>query len=357
MSNEEKAFNLREVLDLVQKYWSEIWKRKWWIILISALISGLFLLQAFRTPKTYPARLTFMVNDDEGNGLSGVGAILGELGFGGKKSGHNYEKIAEIALSRKILSTVLIERAKFRGKEDFLGNHIIDVYRFDEEWAEDTILNGYRFSSDTLLEPRKIRQRDVANEKLAKFLRGNPSAGIPGVFNVNYDDESTILTITAESWSEELSIILSNAHYEKLSDFYIEKSIERQRMTYEHVKNKADSIGNALRNAESGLAGFKDKTHGMILNTPSLPKQQLSRKVEMLYMMYGEAVKNLETSEFLLKNSTPYFQVIDQPVGPIQPMGRSKKIAIIKGGLIGGILGVLFFVGRVWWGEQLAKSL
>jgi capsular polysaccharide biosynthesis protein len=354
METEEKSFNLKETVDSVKKYWNVLWKRKFWIIGIAALISGLFLLQAFMTPKTYPARLTFMVNDDEGNGLSGMGAILGELGFGSKKGGHNYEKIAEIALSRKILSTVLMESATFRGKTDFIGNHLIDVYGFHEQWEADTILSNFRFSNDTLTDVRALRQRDVANEKVAKFLRGNPEAGVPGVFSVNYDEESTILTITAASWSEELSIILSNAHYEKLSDFYIEKSIERQRMTYEHVKNKADSIGNALRNAESGLAGFKDKTHGMILNTPSLPKQQLSRKVEMLYMMYGEAVKNLETSEFLLKNSTPYFQVIDQPVGPIQPMGKSKKIAIIKGGLIGGILGVLFFVGRVWWREQLA---
>jgi len=83
---------------------------------------------------------------------------------------------------------------------------------------------------------------------------------------------------------------------------------------------------------------------------------QLERKVEMLYLLYGESVKNLETADFLLKNSTPYFQVIDRPVGPIQPHGRSRFRALIRGGLIGGILSLLFVIGRYWFRVEMSKG-
>jgi len=145
-------------------------------------------------------------------------------------------------------------------------------------------------------------------------------------------------------------------HYQKLSDFYIEKSIERQRVTYDHVKTKTDSVRAAMEAAERQLAQLRDQSHGIILNRERLPRMQLERKVEMLYLLYGESVKSLETADFLLKNSTPYFQVIDRPVGPIQPHGRSRLRALIRGGLIGGILSLLFVIGRYWFRVEMAKG-
>ncbi len=220
-----KKSNLAETVSRIKYFIGEVWGKKLWIILCSIILASILLVQAYFTPKTYPAVFTFMVNDDEGNGLSGMGAVLGELGFGGKKSSHNFEKISEISLSRKILSTVLEQKLLFKGKEDFCGNHLIDLYQFEKEWKEDTILGGFRYSDDTL-QDRSLRQREVADERLARFLRGNPSQGIPGVFSFKYNEESTILAIIAWTRSEELSIRMANLQYEKLSDFYIEKSIE-----------------------------------------------------------------------------------------------------------------------------------
>lgn len=321
--------------------------------MISATVSGVFVARAWFTPKYYPAHLTFMVNDDEGQGMSGVGAILGELGFASQKGGHNYEKISKIALSRKILSTVLKEIVKYQGKSDYLGNHLIDLYQFQNKWKGDTILDGFRFTNDTLTHSRSLRQEDVAIEKLAKALRGKPEQGEPGFIQITYDDESTILRTTASTMEEQFSILMANVHYQKLSDFYIEKSIERQRMTYEHVKHKSDSVRAAMEHAENQLAQLRDQSHGIILNRERLPKMQLERKVEMLYLLYGESVKNLETADFLLKNSTPYFQVIDRPVGPIQPQGRSRLRGLIRGGMVGAILGLLLFIGRRWYADEM----
>lgn len=353
---EEQARGIRFYLDLLQYYLCEIWHRKWWVAAIALVVASLFVLNAWLTPKTYSAQVTFMINDDEGNALGGVGAILGSLGFGGSKGGkYNYEKIAQLTVSRKMLSEMLFAKATYKGKTDLIGNHFLDVYHVRDEWAADTLLKDYSFVTGK--KDKKAAYRDqVAVFKLSKSLRGNPQAGEKGIISVKYDDESTILTLSAETISPSLSIIMANALYDQLSEFYIEKTLERQQATYDHVKGKVDSIYAELRGAENRLAGFQDQAHGLILNTSRLPREQLGRKVEMLYLMYGEAVKNMETAEFLLKNATPYFQVIDQPVEPLQPLGKSRLKALIIGGFVGVLLGLGFVAARRYLLDEIAKE-
>ena len=356
MEGQDKTVGLAHYLELFQYYWKEVWHRKWLIILISAVVSGLFVLDAWLTPKTYSAQVTFMINDDEGGGMGGIGAILGQLGMGASKGGkYNYEKISQLTTSRKILSEMLFAKAVFNGKEDLIGNHFLATYEISDEWANDTLLKGYAFKEGKKTAKEKYTDQ-VAVFKLARKLKGDPLNGIPGIISVKYDDESTILTLSAQTLNPALSIIMANALYDQLSEFYILKTLERQQATFNHVKYKVDSIHGELRSAESRLAGFQDQSHGIILNTNRLPREQLGRKVEMLYIMYGEAVKNLETAEFLLKNATPYFQVIDQPVEPLQPLGKSRMRALLIGGFVGGILGLAFFIGRRFVLDDLKKS-
>ena len=60
--------------------------------------------------------------------------------------------------------------------------------------------------------------------------------------------------------------------------------------------------------------------------------------------MYGESIKNLEIADFSLKNKTPFIQIIDRPFAPLTPIFKSKLMAIIKGGFLGGFLGITFLL-------------
>lgn len=358
MEENPEQKGLKQYLDLFKYYWKEIWNKKFWIALFAIVLSGFFVLNAWLTPKTYSAQVTFMINDDEGGGMGGIGAILGSLGMGGAAKGgkYNYEKISQLTTSRKILSEMLFAPATFKGKTDCIGNHFIATYGILDDWSADTLLKDFKFTNIPKKSKLDQYKDQVAVFKLSKLLKGDIQSGKPGIISVNYDDESTILVLSAKTLSPTLSIIMANALYDQLSEFYILKTLERQQATYNHVKKKTDSIFGELRSSESRLAGFQDQSHGIILNTTRLPKEQLARKVEMLYIMYGEAVKNLETAEFLLKNATPYFQVIDQPVEPLQPLGKSRFKALIIGGIVGVFAGLAFFIGRRYLLDELKGS-
>ena len=64
----------------------------------------------------------------------------------------------------------------------------------------------------------------------------------------------------------------------------------------------------------------------------------------VLQTIYAEIVKNLEISRTMLIQETPTFQVVDEPELPLKKNSTGYLISIIYGGLIAGILGMLYLL-------------
>jgi uncharacterized protein involved in exopolysaccharide biosynthesis len=61
----------------------------------------------------------------------------------------------------------------------------------------------------------------------------------------------------------------------------------------------------------------------------------------------------VEYADYALKNATPFFQEIDRPGGPIKPVGKSKKKALLIGGFLGMFLGAGYVLGRKIYREAI----
>lgn len=346
---DNSGLNLKELIDKVSYFGKEIWSLKLWIVLSSFVFAAVFVIIAWFTPKYYPAPITFTVNSDEGSGgLSGMIAVLGDLGMGGSQSASNYEKIGALAKSRKIIEQTLKTKVQYKYSEDFLGNILIDEYdiTFDDE-----SLNKIRFTDSISIHTNRDYEKVL--KKVFRLVIGKP--GEKGLIAYDYDDESTVIILKALANNPRLSILLANTHYANLSNYYITNNISKQKETYDNVAQKTDSIYGELRSAESKLAQLSDASRGIILNQNRLGSLRLQRKVEMLYIMYGEALKNKETAQFLLNNATPYFGVIDTPIEPIQVQGKSRISGLIKGGLIGLLFGIGMLIGRRYIVDEIRK--
>ena len=344
---ENKGLDIKAIWDKVLYFWKDVWKYKLWIVLSSIVFGAILVLQAWLTPRYYPAPLTFMVNTDEGGAGGGMMAVLGEFGMGGGGGGSNYEKIGALAKSRKIIEQTLKTEVTYADTNDYLGNILLNEYEvtFDKE-----SLNTIRFNDSITIE---IPGYEEVLKKIYVLVVGTKDT--KGLLVYDYDDESTLMTLKTLCKTPELSILLAETHYKKLSGFYIENNISKQQKTFQQVNEKADSIFGALRSAEYQLANYADASKGIMMYKQRLPAERLAKKVEMLYMMYGEALKNKETAQFLLNNATPYFQVIDTPIEPIQVQGKSRATGLIKGGLIGLLLGIGLVVGRKWLIDELGN--
>ncbi len=334
---EEREMNLQELLLKIRDFYLEM-RRNWKIVLLCvSLASGALLLNAFLTPKRYPAQLTFMVREDSKSGLGGVASLLGQFGFGGGGGGEfNLDKIAELARSRHIVQAAIFDSATIRGKNDFLANHIIDLHNLRKKWREDTLLQDFHFTHGD--KERFNRRENMALIALHQKMVTDKDAFVTS----GYSKQTSILNLKVAAQNEELSIALTDAVYRHLSQFYIEQSTAQSRQTVRNLEERTDSIRAILTASERTYARTEDRTLGLLLREDKVPQKRLSTDIQILNLMYAEAIKNLETASFLLKNTTPVFMEIDKPLAPIKPVGASKKVALALG------IGLGFLVAALW---------
>lgn len=347
----EKEMSLKELILIIKEYFFEL-VRYWKLIAICTTpFIGYFLYKAFTTPKTYKAKLTFMVNEDEGAGaIGGAMAILSQFGVGNNTSGYNKAKMLDLSKSRRIIQKVLFDSLEIKDENDFIANHLIHLYQLHDKW-EDSEAGLKDFVFDHGDTERFNRIENAAFLAMHRIIVGGEKT--KGLYTNASNEETGIMTLAAETRAEVLSIELLNKLYDELGTYYIEKAIEKQKSTYEVVEEKVDSIKRELNGKEYALANFKDRNRGLYSYKDQIKEQRLMVELQVLGTMYGEAVKNLEIADFTLKNKTPFIQLIDAPIGPLKPLKQSKLTAIILGGILGGLLGVIFVIARKIWREAL----
>jgi uncharacterized protein involved in exopolysaccharide biosynthesis len=306
------------------------------------LVGGYMLYDAWTTPATYKAKLTFMVNEDESNTMSGVSSILGQFGFVGRRGRFNLDKVLELSRSNRIVQEAVFGRIEMNGSEDYLSNHLIELYELDDKWVEkDSLLRDFRFATDSV-PAFSDTERKALKRVMRKVVGGEDT---PGLIANDYSEESTIMTLSAETENADMSIALVNGLFEALSDFYIRQSTEKEKQTIAIVQAKVDSIGGLLADKEFALASFADANRNLTFQVAELRRQRLQRDIQKLNIMHAEALKNLEIADFSLRNATPFIQVVDKPIAPLQPIVASKMKALIIGLLLALIIGALFIIG------------
>jgi len=353
MSSED--LTIKQLILLVRDFVFEC-LRSWIIILIIMLcVAAYFFYNASTVTPTYTAKYTFMVNDEEGSG-GGLSSILGQFGIGGMSSANlNLDKIVELSQSRKIISKAVMAKKDVKGKNDFLANHIIDIYGLRDKWKErDNGLGNFAFTHGNL--DSFSRKENKALKAVQGKINGNPREGIEGLVMTNYSDNTGILKMVAKTQNEELSINLTDELYETLKTFYTEKSVTNFESTYQIIKQKVDSLESNLKAKNYALLKFEDANRKLSQSTYLARKYTLQAEVSKLTTAYQEAYKNQEFAEFALKNNTPDIVAIDEPIAPLKPVGESIPRAVVLGLIVGGILGVAFVIMRKIFRDAMSEE-
>ncbi len=347
---------LKDLVFGVQDYFREIlvsWKV---IALCVILMLGYFLYDTFTTPPFYNAELTFMINEDKDNPLGGVGGLLSSfgLGKGGKGGEYNLEKVLTLSQTRKIISSVLLKKTTIEGNEDFIGNHLIRIYDYHKKWKE----NGAEKYYDFLFKHDDLDNFNIVENKVLKDLYflvvGSAKDDIQGLMTNSVNDDTGILTFKLNSLNQDLSINLVREVFYELGSFYVSKTTEKQEATFKIIKAKTDSVYNRLLNAEYQLADFRSSNRSLWNEKDELKELRIKRESQMLKLVYGESLKNLELADFTLKNTKPFIQEIDMPIAPIMPIVKSPIMAIILAIITGLILGIMIIVVRKFFRDLMA---
>lgn len=340
---QEDEITLKELILKVQEFGEELFS-KWWIILLFVLIStGFFLYKHFNTETTYTAKLTFMVDSNEGGGFSGVTAVLAQFGLGGGKSRSNLDKILAISKSRRIVYDVLLKKVEIDGNVDYFGNFLIDIKNLRVNWKNSDVegLYDFKFIDSDRSVDHELRDRVLGS--LYGLIVGGPKSK-DQLFKSDYDEDTGIMTFEVESKSEIFAARLTDSIFSHLSQFYIEKTTNKALKTHRIFKLKTDSIYNLLSGKQYAMANIQDVDRASYLRTSRVSRDRLIGEIEILTRAYAESYKNTEIAAIDLEMKTPYITTIDRPVLPLSKTQSSLMPNILLGILLGGFLGSIFLI-------------
>jgi len=356
-NHDEEYISLKDIFLTIQSYAKEVFSHKYKMLIAGLILGSIMAYRVILEPPIYVEKLTFMMDEKSGDAVEGLNLISGL--FGGSSQNDNLNRILELFESKKIIHNTLFDSIEIKGKSDYLANHFL------EEYGIKTLITDYkRFGilykaqwPKTLLGNQDFRfgHNNIENfsEEESLFLRllyekvnGNKRIDMPRLLTSNMDDQSGIMNIHMKSEREEITLGILNNIYKHLSSFFIEKSTEKQTKTYNIIREKRDSILTELKTSEYQLADFKDSNRKLVTVKGYLKQLRLERDVQILNIMYAEAVKQLEATDFALKNKTPVVQIIDLPQKPIIAQVDSFIMKFIFGFVFASVLITIFIVLR-----------
>jgi len=307
--------------------------KQFWIILLIlslGLSSSLGYLAYFKKTK-YSAELSFMLNEDTGNSMnSALSAVLGKFSTGGGK--YNLDKILELSKSRNINELLLFTKWKYKGEEDFIANTMLDVYKKDIERKLGRPIIQFQHSETTKFNLNESEQ--------LLFLHNLMSEQNIVVASTN--DKTGIMNLNVITYDEDLSKVLADTLFSKLGQFYINKSVEKELQTYNIIKRRSEYLYYKMNNQTKNAAQIEDASLGVWEQKSKLPQIQYERDSKISSILYGETLKNLELANFSLQNRTPFIQLIDSPLKPLNKIKTNFKIQIIIGIFISIFLYTIF---------------
>lgn len=334
---QDDEITLKEFLLKTQEFWREIYKNKWLLILIMAIVASVFLAITWMQKVTYTANLSFMLTEESSNRGGTTTELLG-LGV----VDYNLDKISALATSSKIIYEALLQKVILNEKEDFIANHLIDIYDLHENWKNE---GGGKYEAFALKDFYFMDGIEDYNRKEQRALKILQDLIVKKLLTISYDKRTQVFLLNSTTLNESLSTNLVDNIYESLVDFYVDKTVGRPQKIYKMLALRTDSLSQLLEQKEQQLALSKDRTSGLIGSTYQVTIGKLSRQVAQIDARYMQALKNREGVEYILQNKTPDFQIINRTFIPLRN-AASKLNALIIGGALGLFLGIAYVVMR-----------
>lgn len=341
--NSGEKISLKELILKIQEWWKYLFS-KWLIIIVFGITGGLIgFFYAYYKKPVYIARTTFVLeNGEKVGGLSqyaGLASMVGiDLGDGGGI--FQGENILELYKSRAMVQSALLSEVEIGGKKTLL----IDRYIY---------FNSYR---ESLNQKKTTKNISFKLRNGEKFTRIQDSLIGIYVKQINKtilkvgkpDKKLNIIEVSAASKDEIFSKNFNEEIVKKVNDFYIITKTKKSADNLSVLQRQTDSVRNVLNGAIYASIAVADATPN--LNpTRQILRASVQRSLinqEANKAMLSELVKNLELSKLTYRKELPLIQTIEQPIYPLEKEKVGKLIGLVGGGIIAGLIIVMFLIFR-----------
>lgn len=325
--------SLKDIL-LKSQEWMKYLAHQWkWILLFTIIGVILGLTHALLKRPQYTATITF-VTDTKGQSstLGAYAGLAAQFGFnigggGGTNDLFSGDNIFDLMETRLMLQKALLTPVMVNGKETLFINWFIQVNKLlkkNPTWAKvsfnDPPPDSVGFNQD---QNEVIKGVCSAITGHLKFSRGS----IMGVSLTSPDE------LFAKDFLETL--------IQNTGQFYILTRTKKSRENVDILQKQLDSVKNQLYGAMGSVASFEDLNPNLVRQLPRVQQQKSSMRVNVNSAIYQQLITGLEAAKMTLLKETPLFEIIDEPVLPLDEKAPNK----VKWGIAGAFLGIFLSAG------------
>lgn len=343
MSTEQnKGFNLFDVLEKVRPYLLIIRKR-WYIALITGVIFGFIsYYQESLKPTSYSAQITYMLEDEIlGSGQAASNPLMAAISGQGAPASSK-AIMNDLAISNKLIELTLMRPVQVEKRSILLVNYYQEFSGYlgknnikDPFWYKDT----YNIGSNEVLDTRL--------RSLSSMLKLALKAKVM---------ESGLLKMELSTGDEKFTKFFLEQHLKTISDFYINKRIEKAQIAVVTVKRRKDSLSAVIQGKEYAAAAIVDNSFGAVMRRAQVPEIQVRKDITVLNSQYLESISALANAKAELEKRRPFISVVDDVRYPLESKGPKAVNQGIVSAIIGVVIGILLLVGKSFGADFLQKQ-
>lgn len=342
----QKEISLTEIIkevNLISRYLLT----KWVFILLAGLLGGAigFAYAYFKKP-IYTATTTFVLEDDKG-GSGGLGSIAGIASMAGLDLGTSGggifqgDNILELYRSRKMIRKTLLTPVSYKGKNILLIDRYLEFNEKREQWAKNPELKDISFAAKPNGEYQFNRLQDsvlssIINDIDKSYLKVSRP-----------DKKLSIIKADVVATDEFFAKLFNEKIVENVNDFYVQTKTKKSAENVAILQQKTDSVRRVMNGEIYKSVVVADATPNLNPTRQvqrAVPIQRSQFSAETNRAMLGELVKNLELSKISLRNEKPLLEVVDVPIFPLYKDKFGKAKGLILGGIVAGILSIVFLL-------------
>lgn len=315
--------------------------KKWWLFLIIGALAGLGgIIYASMQKLTYKSRLTFALDEGEGDGISGALSIAAQFGLsmGSGKDIFAGDNILEIMKSRRMVEKTLLSVDTFQNKlYTFIEFYLMQSKNPD--WKNKNIhfpvgqsRSLFSYAQDSLL-------YNCYNSFVKSYIIAEKPDRKYNIYEVNIINPDERF---AKDFTDSLVAATNN--------FYTEICTKKAKQTLDILEQRVANMKGMVNSSIGSRADIQDVNLNPAFSSAQVPVLKEQANIQVYSGAYAEMFKNLEVARYQYLKQIPLMQIIDAANYPMQKIKMGK----LKTAIIFSLIAV-FLAALIIWLNALFK--
>ncbi|MFA8434232.1 MAG: Wzz/FepE/Etk N-terminal domain-containing protein [Marinifilaceae bacterium] len=356
--NEVKDINTtqEDELDLIRLA-KTLWNGRRTVIHTTIIFMVVGLIVAILSPKEYTASTTMMPQAAGGKKLGGslgglaamAGINLGSMGSGGEIPPTLYPKIvSSIPFQKAMMQTQLTVNGQEQPvsfAQYYLELSKPSVLGYVKKYTIglpgliiSTIKGGGEFDKQLMPDNRQLLSISLGEKKLIKILSAQLS--------LNVNDKDGYVSLSARMPEALAAAQLAQKAQELLQNSIIEFKSKKAKDQLAFVEERYVEKQKDFEIVQQKLAQFRDRNRNVSTAVAQAELERLQAEYNMVYGVYSELAKQLESQRIQVKEDTPVFTILEPVSIPIDKSKPKRSMILILWTVLGGFVGIGIVFGK-----------